>query len=172
MHRARGDVEELAGPSYQAPAGKNGKGASTERFPDKARRPILRAKAGRNVSQMHYARQGIITPEMEYIAVRENNGRQQFAMHEVARSPTHLITLAGGEATIDGVSVVDEPEKVRLLVGYMPDHYGVYDGIRVWEYLDFFAAAFDFPRRDRRHIVGDVMDLTDLTPLAERSVAA
>ena len=76
--RSRGDVEELAGPSYQAPAGSSGKKASTtERFPDEARRPILRAKPGRNVSQMHYARQGIITPEMEYIALRENNGRQQ-----------------------------------------------------------------------------------------------
>jgi phosphomethylpyrimidine synthase len=75
--RARGDVEELAGPSYQPPGGKNGHGRNaTERFPDSSRRPILRAKQGRNVSQMHYARQGIITPEMEYIAIRENNGRR------------------------------------------------------------------------------------------------
>jgi phosphomethylpyrimidine synthase len=76
--RSRGDVEELTAPSYQPPAGKNGhKAASTERFPDGARRPILRAKAGCNVSQMHYAKKGIITPEMEYIAIRENNGRQE-----------------------------------------------------------------------------------------------
>jgi phosphomethylpyrimidine synthase len=76
--RARGDVEELAAPSYQPPSGKNGhKALSTERFPDAARRPILRAKAGCNVSQMHYAKKGIITPEMEYIAIRENNGRRQ-----------------------------------------------------------------------------------------------
>jgi phosphomethylpyrimidine synthase len=76
---ARGDVEELSAPSYQPVVGKNGhkNGSSTERFPDESRRPILRAKPGRNVSQMHYARQGIITPEMEYIALRENIGRQQ-----------------------------------------------------------------------------------------------
>ena len=75
--RSRGDVEELTAPSYQPPAGNNGhKVPSTERFPDAARRPILRAKAGCNVSQMHYAKRGIITPEMEYIAIRENNGRQ------------------------------------------------------------------------------------------------
>jgi len=73
--RARGDVEELAGPSYRPPAGKNG--GETERFPEASRRPILRAKPGRNVTQMHYARQGIITPEMEYIAVRENIGREK-----------------------------------------------------------------------------------------------
>jgi phosphomethylpyrimidine synthase len=76
--RSRGDVEELAAPSYQPPAGKNrDKISSTERFPDAARRPILRAKVGCNVSQMHYAKKGIITPEMEYIAIRENNGRRQ-----------------------------------------------------------------------------------------------
>ena len=77
--RGRGDVEELSGSSYQAPVKKNGKASDpqTERFPDSARRPILRAKAGCNVSQMHYARKGIVTPEMEYVAIRENLGRQQ-----------------------------------------------------------------------------------------------
>jgi len=86
---ARGDVEELSAPSYQPPVGKNGhrNGSSTERFPDESRRPILRAKPGRNVSQMHYARQGIITPEMEYIALRENIGRQQAL--ENGQSRTH-----------------------------------------------------------------------------------
>jgi len=79
--RARGDVEELSAPSYQPPAGSNGHSSSTERFPDESRRPILRAKAGRNVSQMHYARQGIITPEMEYIALRENLGREEALRH-------------------------------------------------------------------------------------------
>jgi phosphomethylpyrimidine synthase len=78
--KARGDVEEIAGSSYVNGNGKNGSknGLShTERFPDTSRRPILRAKTGRNVSQMHYAKQGIITPEMEYIAIRENIGRQK-----------------------------------------------------------------------------------------------
>jgi phosphomethylpyrimidine synthase len=74
--RARGDVEEIAG-SY-APAAQNGSAKGhTERFPDSARRPILRARPGRNVSQMHYARQGIVTPEMEFIALRENLGREK-----------------------------------------------------------------------------------------------
>jgi len=78
--KGRGDVEEVAGYSYTNGNEKNGsrKGASdTERFPDTSRRPVLRAKPGRNVSQMHYAKQGIITPEMEYIAIRENIGRQK-----------------------------------------------------------------------------------------------
>ncbi|HVO91278.1 MAG TPA: phosphomethylpyrimidine synthase ThiC [Terriglobales bacterium] len=89
--RGRGDVEELAGPSYQAPAKQNGKAKEqqTERFPDAARRPILRAKAGCNVSQMHYAKKGIITPEMEYIAIRENLGRQAALENGAAKGRTH-----------------------------------------------------------------------------------
>ena len=51
-------------------------GADGNRFPDMARRSVLRAKPGGNVSQMHYARRGTVTPEMEYIASRENIGRE------------------------------------------------------------------------------------------------
>ena len=68
---ARGDTEETE--SHYRP---NGKDDVAQRFPEMARRPVQRAKPGGNVSQMHYARQGIITPEMEYIAVRENIGRE------------------------------------------------------------------------------------------------
>ena len=50
-----------------------------ERFPIASRRKPLRAKAGRTVTQMHYARKGIITPEMEFIAIRENQRRGEFA---------------------------------------------------------------------------------------------
>ncbi|HXG51295.1 MAG TPA: phosphomethylpyrimidine synthase ThiC [candidate division Zixibacteria bacterium] len=74
--KARGDVEERPEPSYRPPA--NGSsGDRGERFPEASRRPVLRAKPGCNVTQMHYARKGIITPEMEYVAIRENLGRQQ-----------------------------------------------------------------------------------------------
>ena len=63
--KARGDVEEISGRSYADGNGKNG--SHTERFPETSRRPVLRAKAGCNVSQMHYAKKGIITSEMENI---------------------------------------------------------------------------------------------------------
>jgi phosphomethylpyrimidine synthase len=75
--KGRGDVEEIAG-SYRVANGKTGKkkGSETERFPDSSRPSILRVKSGANVTQMHYARKGIITPEMEYVAIRENLGRE------------------------------------------------------------------------------------------------
>src|SRR5678809_1520847 len=72
--RARGDVEEVAQrevrPEDNGQLGPDRSGG-VQPFPN-VRRTVLRAKPGANVSQMHYARKGIITPEMEYVAVREN----------------------------------------------------------------------------------------------------
>ncbi|MBN2970479.1 phosphomethylpyrimidine synthase ThiC [Roseomonas aeriglobus] len=75
---ARGDVEAYDGrevrPEDNGQLGPDRSGGVPQ-FPNTVRRP-LRAKAGANVSQMHYARRGIITPEMEYVATRENLGRE------------------------------------------------------------------------------------------------
>jgi len=74
---ARGDVEAYDGravrPEDNGQLGPDRSGG-VPAFPNVVRRP-LRARAGQNVSQMHYARRGIITPEMEYVALRENMGR-------------------------------------------------------------------------------------------------
>jgi ABC-2 type transport system ATP-binding protein len=67
-----------------------------------------------------------------------------------------------GEAWVGGYSVIDEPDEVRRVLGYMPDQFGVYDGMRVWEYLEFFAAAYRVERPKRRKLVDDVLELTDL----------
>ncbi|MBI3948474.1 MAG: ABC transporter ATP-binding protein [Armatimonadetes bacterium] len=74
-----------------------------------------------------------------------------------------LLRPTAGTATISGHDVVREPEAVRALIGYMPDFFGVYDDIKVWEYLDFFAAAYKIPRDRRARVVDDVLELTDLT---------
>ncbi len=71
---ARGDVEEYDG--RQLKPEDNGFATSEVEVFDRKNRKPLRAKNGANVSQMHYARKGIITPEMEYIAIRENIGRK------------------------------------------------------------------------------------------------
>ena len=77
--RARGDVEEVdqreVKPEDNGQLGPDRSGGVAP-FPN-VRRKVLRAKPGQNVSQMHYARQGIITPEMEYVAERENLGRER-----------------------------------------------------------------------------------------------
>lgn len=74
-----------------------------------------------------------------------------------------LLRPTSGRAYIDGVDVTREPERVRGIIGYMPDNFGVYDDIKVWEYLDFFAAAYKIPRDKRPRIIDDVLELTDLT---------
>lgn len=74
-----------------------------------------------------------------------------------------LLDPTGGEAFINGISVLDEPEEVRKIIGYMPDYFGVYDGMKVWEYLDFFAAAYRQPENRRKQLISDVLELTDLT---------
>jgi ABC-2 type transport system ATP-binding protein len=74
-----------------------------------------------------------------------------------------LLRPTSGRAYIGGVDVTREPEKVRGIIGYMPDNFGVYDDIKVWEYLDFFAAAYKIPRDRRPRIIDDVLELTDLT---------
>src|SRR3954467_4679878 len=77
--RGRGDVEEVAQrevrPEDNGQLGPDRSGG-VQPFPG-VRKHVLRARPGANVSQMHYARQGIITPEMEYIAIRENIGREK-----------------------------------------------------------------------------------------------
>ncbi|WP_227340320.1 phosphomethylpyrimidine synthase ThiC [Sphingopyxis sp. P8] len=79
--RARGDVEEVAQrevrPEDNGQLGPDRSGG-VPAFPN-VRKTVLRAKPGANVSQMHYARRGIITPEMEYVATRENLGRERLA---------------------------------------------------------------------------------------------
>jgi phosphomethylpyrimidine synthase len=78
--RARGDVEEYDGRTRQPEDDglKRGELLSVPQFDRQSRKP-LRAKPGRNVTQLHYARQGIITEEMKFIAARENLGRSALA---------------------------------------------------------------------------------------------
>ena len=73
-----------------------------------------------------------------------------------------LIQPTSGEATVNGIDVVRFPREVRPYIGYMPDAFGVYDDIKVWEYLDFFCAAYDPPRESRPDIIERVLTLTDL----------
>jgi phosphomethylpyrimidine synthase len=83
----RGDVEALTDLSSEFGRARAADPKLDElRFPGLHRKP-LRAKAGMNVSQMHYARKGIITPEMEYVAIRENNNRAAYVASLKATGP-------------------------------------------------------------------------------------
>jgi ABC-2 type transport system ATP-binding protein len=71
-----------------------------------------------------------------------------------------LMAPTAGSVHIAGVDVVHRPEQVRSIVGYMPDYLTPYEGMRVWEYLDFFGAAYRIPRKERRNRVEAVLELT------------
>jgi ABC-2 type transport system ATP-binding protein len=73
-----------------------------------------------------------------------------------------LLEPTGGSASVLGKPVASNGDFVRRNVGYMPDTFGVYEDLKVSEYLEFFAAAYGIPRNQRRKIVGDVLELTDL----------
>jgi len=100
---ARGDIEEVT-PSYKPVPGR-----SDASIPPALQRKAFRAKPGKALTQLHYARQGIITPEMEFIAIRENLGREEVQSRNTKNGTRNL----GGESF--GASIPDEitPEFVR-----------------------------------------------------------
>jgi ABC-2 type transport system ATP-binding protein len=83
---------------------------------------------------------------------------------------TTLTRPSSGEAWVAGYSVLEDRRAVRRAIGYMPDEFGVYEDLRVWEYLDFFAACYDIPENDRKRLVGDLLELVDLAHRREDMV--
>ncbi len=61
-----------------------------------------------------------------------------------------LLKPTRGDGTVNGFSVNRQPMDVRRSIGYMPDDFGVYDGMKVWEFLDFFAVAYKIGRSQRK----------------------
>ena len=75
-----------------------------------------------------------------------------------------------GDAFIDGFSVIDDPDRVRRRLGFMPDYFGTYQNVNVYEYLDFFARAYGLVGQERLSAIGEVMEFTLLGPLAHKSI--
>ena len=83
-----------------------------------------------------------------------------------------LLEPTSGMALVDGIDVTRNPYEIKKILGYMPDSFGVYDGMRLREYLDFFGAAYKIPSKKRKVIIDDVLELTDLTGKADDFVSA
>ncbi len=73
-----------------------------------------------------------------------------------------LLLPSAGTAEIAGMSVTRNPDQVRRVIGFMPDAFGVYDDMKVWEYLDFFARCYGIAPAGRRRMIGDLLELVDL----------
>jgi ABC-2 type transport system ATP-binding protein len=73
-----------------------------------------------------------------------------------------LLAPTAGEAMVCGIGVTTDPIEVRRRIGYMPDFYGVYDDMRVWEYLDFFARCYSVPAARRVGMIGELLEIVGL----------
>lgn len=74
-----------------------------------------------------------------------------------------LLKPTEGTATLDGVDVAGRPREIRRLMGYMPDFFGVYDRLKSWEYLDFYARCYGFGPKERRRMTDSLLELVNLS---------
>lgn len=74
-----------------------------------------------------------------------------------------LLTPSRGQCFINGWNVVKDRQKIRRIIGFMPDHFGVYPKMTVIQFLDFFGLAYAIPQQERKTIISDVLELLDLT---------
>jgi ABC-2 type transport system ATP-binding protein len=81
-----------------------------------------------------------------------------------------LTPADAGRALVGGIPVGEDPEAVRSLVGYMPDFFGVYDRLTSEEYLEFYAACHGVPRKRRRVVAKELLELVDLGDRAKFQV--
>jgi len=73
-----------------------------------------------------------------------------------------LMKPTSGTAYVDGTDVVKDGQKARKLVGYMPDFFGVYDSLKCWEYLDFYARCYRIGQAERKRMIGQLLELVQL----------
>ncbi|WP_317855525.1 ABC transporter ATP-binding protein [Chakrabartyella piscis] len=74
-----------------------------------------------------------------------------------------LLTATSGSVLIDGVDATKNPLLLREKIGYMPDFFGVYDNLKVSEYMDFYAGAYEIPYGQRDGIINPLLDLVNLS---------
>jgi ABC-2 type transport system ATP-binding protein len=100
----------------------------------------------------------IIGPGEIYGLVGPNGAGKTTIMRILAT----LLAPTGGEALVCGIDVTTDPTEVRRRIGYMPDFYGIYDDLRVSEYLDFFARCYGVPAARRAGMIGELLEIVGL----------
>ena len=83
-----------------------------------------------------------------------------------------LMKPTSGTAYVDGTDVVREGQKARRLVGYMPDFFGVYDNLKCWEYLDFYARCYRIGQTERKRMTRQLLELVQLADKENEYVEA
>ena len=148
---------ELDGPP---PAG--GAAATGELPASRNGRPVIvqaRGLVKRYNGTVAVAGVDLAIPEGEIFGLVGPNGAGKTTM---LRMLATLLQPTSGDAQIAGESVTRNPQAVRRVLGYMPDAFGVYDDMKVWEYLDFFGRCYGLGPAQRKRMIGDLLDLVDL----------
>lgn len=81
-----------------------------------------------------------------------------------------LLNPDEGEIWVCGHNTIDDPRAVRAVTGYMPDDVGMYEGVRVWEYLEFFGGCYRLTGARLQSVMRDIMELTDLGAVSEKFI--
>lgn len=74
-----------------------------------------------------------------------------------------LLSATKGEVFVDGIDAIKNSKKAKEAIGYMPDFFGVYDNLKVSEYLNFYASIYDITGEESKKICSDLLELVDLT---------
>lgn len=74
-----------------------------------------------------------------------------------------LLRMTSGNVEINGISVSTDPRMLRKKIGYMPDFFGVYDDLKVTEYMDFYAGTYYIPYKERPELVDSLLDIVNLS---------
>src|SRR5690349_15744365 len=83
-----------------------------------------------------------------------------------------LLDPTSGKAVIDGKDVTGDKDAIKQAVGYLPDNFGVYPTLRVWEYLDFFAAAYRVPKKQRKDRVDTCLTIANAMEFRDKLMGA
>ncbi len=81
-----------------------------------------------------------------------------------------LMRADGGFVTIDGIDALHNSRKLKEKIGYMPDFFGVYDNLKAYEYMEFYASVYGILGNDARKLCNDLLDLVNLTDKADSYV--
>jgi len=95
----------------------------------------------------------------ELFALLGPNGAGKTTM---VRIMTGLTRADAGTVLLRGYSIYTKPKEIRRIMGYMPDFFGVYEDMLVWEYLDFFARCYEIPAERRQRVTDELLELVDL----------
>ncbi|GFI62364.1 putative multidrug ABC transporter ATP-binding protein YbhF [Clostridiales bacterium] len=81
-----------------------------------------------------------------------------------------LLKADSGSIYINGEDILKNPKKIRDKIGYMPDFFGVYDDLKVLEYMDFYAGTYYIPYAERGELIDNLLEIVDLTNKKEAYV--